>query len=272
MSNPTLSFLENFYTGVTLYMPAEPAQSAPTSDEAPAAAAPVVAAETAPAAEPVIAPKAPPEAPPALPVLPAVPRLPPAVALPGPAPVAAPAPDVLPGPAPGALPMSPAPAVTPFLATPATAPAPAVAIAPTASPPPSPHLLTPFSTLGSNPTGVVLLVRLPPDEFVKLPRNVFLNKMLQALGFVMADVVLVNVESHLVVALSSLRREIAATHIIAFGRDLLDVTLRTTQIYEPVQFPSLGLSYLSSATVDSVEYDTSLKKRLWPGLQRMFPV
>jgi hypothetical protein len=99
---------------------------------------------------------------------------------------------------------------------------------------------------------------------------VFLNKMLQALGMVMADVVLVNVEAELPVALANLRKELAATHIVAFGKNLLDTTIRNTQIYEPVLFPSLGLSYLSSATVDLVEYDVSLKKRLWPGLQAMF--
>ena len=131
-------------------------------------------------------------------------------------------------------------------------------------------MLTPFTTLGDNAQGVVLLFRMPQEQFIKLHRNVFLNKMLQALNLVMADVVLVNVESELPVALVNLRRELAATHIVAFGKNLLDTTIRNTQIYEPVQFPSLGLSYLSSATVDLVEYDTSLKKRLWPGLQRMF--
>ena len=115
-----------------------------------------------------------------------------------------------------------------------------------------------------------MLVRLPPDQFIKLPRNVFLNKMLQALGLVMADVVLVNVESHLPVALTSLRRELAATQIVAFGRNLLDVTVRNTQIYEPVQFPQLGFAYLAAAEIEMVEYDVSLKKRLWPGLQAMF--
>jgi hypothetical protein len=131
-------------------------------------------------------------------------------------------------------------------------------------------MLTPFSTLGDNAQGVVLLFRVPPEQFIKLHRNVFLNKMLQALNMVMADVVLVNVEAELPVALVNLRRELAATHIVAFGKNLLDVTIRNTQIYEPVLFPSLNLSYLSSATVDLVEYDVSLKKRLWPGLQRMF--
>ena len=133
-----------------------------------------------------------------------------------------------------------------------------------------PVMRTQFTTLGSNAQGVVFLFRLPSEQFGKLHRNVFLNKMLQALGLVMADVVLVNVESELPVALANLRRELAATHIVAFGKNLLDTTIRNTQIYEPVQFPSLGLSYLASATVDLVEYDVSLKKRLWPGLQRMF--
>jgi hypothetical protein len=134
----------------------------------------------------------------------------------------------------------------------------------------APYLLTTFATLGSNAQGVVLLVRLSPEQFQKLPRNVFLNKLLQAIQLVMADVVLVNVESNYPVALQNLRKEIAATHILAFGRNLLDVAVRTTQIYEPVQFPAVGLSYLAGAEVEMVEYDVSLKKRLWGGLQRMF--
>lgn len=116
----------------------------------------------------------------------------------------------------------------------------------------------------------MLLVRLPAEQFVKLPRNVFLNKLLQAIKLVMADVVLVNVEGPYPVALENLRKEIAATHILAFGKNLLDVTVRNTQIYEPVQFPAVGLSYLAGAEVEMIEYDVSLKKRLWGGLQRMF--
>ena len=144
-------------------------------------------------------------------------------------------------------------------------PAPAPTPAPVA-----PYLLTTFATLGANAQGVVLLVRLPAERFKKLPRNVFLNNLLKAIGLVMADVVLVNVEGPYPVALSTLRKEIAATHIMAFGKNLLDVAVRTTQIYEPVQFPAVGLSYLAGAEVAMIEYDTSLKKRLWAGLQRMF--
>ena len=254
MPPSTLAFLENFYTGVTLHVPAELATFQPAAEVPVAAAVAAVPAVATPTV--VIAATAPAT----------VAAGPPAAGLSvaaTPAASAAVAGTVAPPPPVAAVAPLPAPAA----ASAATAAAAPPAAAP---PPPSPAAATPFSTLGSNPHGVVLLVRLPPEQFLKLPRTVFLNKMLQALNLVMADVVLVNVESPLVVTLAGLRRELAATQIVAFGRDLLDVALRTTQIYEPVQFPSLGLSYLSSATVESVEYDVSLKKRLWPGLQRMF--
>ena len=233
----TLAFLQNFYTGTTLYMP--------------------LATEKLAAAEPVAAA--------------------PSVTLPAPA--AAPAVPTLAQPAASApvpAPLPPAPAAKlPSLATslpPVAAPMPApVASNPTpAGPPVAPYLRTTFDTLGSNAAGVVLLVRLPPAQFGKLPRNVFLNKLLQAIGLVMADVVLVNVDGPYPVALENLRKEIAATHILAFGKNLLDVAVRTTQIYEPVQFPTVGLAYLAGAEIELIEYEVGLKKRLWAGLQRMF--
>lgn len=245
MSAEKLAFLQNFYTDVTLYVPAEPAPVAAAPAAPLPAPAPPVAAARVPTPEQAAwaagqsrsfsHPTAGLERlatgygrPPAAPE-PAAPAAPDSVVAPLPSPESAPT----------------APAVPPVMRT-------------------------QFTTLGSNAQGVVLLFRLPGADFLKLHRNVFLNKMLQALGLVMADVVLVNVESDLPVALVNLRRELAATHVVAFGKNLLDATLRNTQIYEPVSFPNLGLSYLASATVDLVEYDVSLKKRLWPGLQRMF--
>ncbi|MGI4871183.1 MAG: hypothetical protein ACRYFX_08400 [Janthinobacterium lividum] len=241
----TLAFLQNFYTDVTLYVPFE----AHERQTAPAAALPTVA-----------------PAPIAVAVPPAAPIAPPVMALPA----AGPGPGRLPSLA--GLPATPVaaastPAVvaaTPPVAPPAPAP-PAPAAAPVA-----PYLLTTFTTLGSHARGVVVLVRLPPEQFVKLPRNVFLNKLLQAIQLVMADVVLVNVEGVYPVALENLRKELAATHILAFGKNLLDVAVRTTQIYEPVQFLAVGLAYLAGADVEMVEYDVSLKKRLWGGLKAMF--
>ncbi|GAB3308190.1 hypothetical protein ACFQT0_16575 [Hymenobacter humi] len=248
MSAEKLAFLQNFYTDVTLYMLPDP-QAQSVSEPAP---------QPAPVAQP--APPAP-------------------VEPPAPAPAKVVREVVVPSrsyshPSAGLERLASgfnAPALAPVSPV-EQAPAPVAAQAPVPAPAPSvpPVMLTPFTTLGDNAQGVILLFRLPPEQFAKLHRNVFLNKMLQALGLVMADVVLVNVESHLPVALVNLRRELAATHIVAFGKNLLDATIRNTQIYEPVQFPSLGLSYLASATVDLVEYDVSLKKRLWPGLQAMF--
>ncbi|TDN36835.1 hypothetical protein E4631_10075 [Hymenobacter sp. UV11] len=251
----TLAFLQNFYTGVTLYMPAVAAEPLVTNEPAAAAPAPALAALPPPTPAPVAV------APPPTVVLPIVP-LPPAA----PARLPASASVPLPPPAPPVAAAAPRPA-------PVSAPVqpPAVFAGPADAPAVAPYLLTTFDTLGANAAGVVLLVRLPPAQFVKLPRNVFLNKLLQAIGLVMADVVLVNVDGPYPVALANLRKEIAATTILAFGRNLLDVAVRTTQIYEPVQFPAVGLSYLAGAEVEMVEYDVSLKKRLWAGLQRMFP-
>ncbi|QKG52394.1 hypothetical protein [Hymenobacter sp. BRD67] len=229
----TLAFLQNFYTGVTLYVPRE-------AQELPAAQAPMpaqLAAASLPAtATPDVAKQ----------LTPVIAATPPASKLPS------------------LATEPPAPAAT--SAPPANRPGPL----PIAAAPVAPYLLTTFSTLGSNAQGVVVLVRLPAEQFVKLPRNVFLNRLLQAIQLVMADVVLVNVEGVYPVALENLRKEIAATHILAFGKNLLDVAVRTTQIYEPVQFPAVGLSYLAGAEVEMIEYDVSLKKRLWGGLQRMF--
>ena len=263
----TLAFLQNFYTGVTLYMPAEADEhAAPTASPAPVEAAPAAIA-AAPAAAPVA-------------TAPPITTLPPVVtpATAAPTQPRPPAQVVLaPAAAPGKLPSLASTQLPPLPTPPVVSPAPAAA-----SPPPiarptppqapavAPYLLTTFATLGDNPQGVVLLVRLPPEQFKKLPRNVFLNKLLQAINLVMADVVLVNVEGPYPVALQNLRKEIAATHILAFGKNLLDVAVRTTQIYEPVQFPTVGLAYLAGAEVEMIEYDVSLKKRLWGGLQRMF--
>lgn len=247
MSAEKLAFLQNFYTDVTLYVPAESAAEEP----AVAPPAPVVA-QVAPT--PLPAPKPEPAAPPRVSSMPPMAYSKPSAGLERLTssalhPVAAarpPAPE--------------APRPTQAAAAPAGPAVPAI----------PPVMLTPFTVMGDNAQGVILLFRLPSDQFLKMHRNVFLNKMLQALNLVMADVLLVNVESDLPVALVNLRRELAATRIVAFGKNLLDTTIRNTQIYEPVLFPSLNLAYLASATVDLVEYDVSLKKRLWPGLQRMF--
>ncbi|MDQ2770271.1 MAG: hypothetical protein M3Y54_07205 [Bacteroidota bacterium] len=256
MSTEKLAFLQNFYTDVTLYVPAELASVAapPPPASAVAASEVALAPPTAPVAS---APK--PAVPTALAQAPVPPR-----------------PSSMPStgfvkPSAG-LERLTSKMLSPPVAASAPAPEPLAspAAAPVAPAGVNPALLTPFTVAGSRREGVVLLCRLPHENFVKLHRNVFLNKMLQALELVMEDVLLVNVESELPVALVNLRQQVAATHIIAFGKNLLDVTIRNTQIYEPVQFPSLGLSYLASATIDLVEYDVSLKKRLWPGLQRMF--
>ena len=283
MSDSQLAFLQNFYTDVTLYVPAEPVKpAAPPAPKTPApnndGTAPVSASSTPrPPVRDVRMPSTAFTRPSAgLERLSANFHHPITASDPAPEPLAAAAMNTPPSPVEARLfaplvsasvtpPHTPEAHQPPFgqVAGPAGMP-------PLTTPAVPPVMLTPFATVGDNTQGVILLFRLPREQFMKLHRNVFLNKLLQALNLAMADVMLVNVEAELPVALANLRGALAATHIIAFGKNLLDVTIRNTQIYEPVMFQSLNLAYLASATVDLVEYDVSLKKRLWPGLQRMF--
>lgn len=128
---------------------------------------------------------------------------------------------------------------------------------------------TPFSTLGSNPNGLLILVRMDPERFRRLPKNVFLNNLLKAIRLIVEDVVLINVESHLPVALSTLRQKLAAKQIIGFGKNLLDVAVYKTQLYEPVLLVN-DVAYLPAAEIELLEEDTSRKKLLWQAMQRMF--
>ena len=268
MSAAKLAFLQNFYTDVTLYVPAEPVPTSGLPAPVPVSPAEAINQPAGPLQEPAGASYRP-AAGSNQPAVPAVQAA--ADANRSADPFNHPTGDFNHS-AGGLLPPPPTPAVQ-HPTAPASPAAPQPEPLPPATAPPAvpPVMLTTFATLGSNAQGVLLLVRLPEAQFLKLPRNVFLNNLLKALGLVMADVVLVNVESHLPVALVNLRRELAAERILAFGKNLLDTTIRNTQIYEPVQFPGIGLAYLASAEIELVEYDNSLKKRLWAGLQRMFP-
>lgn len=197
---------------------------------------------------------------------------PPVPAPPAPAPVVAAAPVALAAaPVPAAVGHS---AVTltlaPLPAAPAAPPSQTGRVQPTPTQSPVAHI--PFSTLGSNFGGLVILVRLPEAQFRKLPRNVFLNNLLKALRLIMEDVVLVNVEhDSYPVALCSLRQHLTARQFLAFGKNLLDVAVYTTQPYEPVLLYG-DTAFLGASEIEMLEYDAGRKKKLWQSVQRMFGV
>ncbi|MBO0358675.1 hypothetical protein J0X19_12020 [Hymenobacter sp. BT186] len=273
----SLAFFQNFYTDVSLYVVPEPAavqapaattaapvvpvvSSAPTPVPAPSVAAP---APVVPVAVPAAAPVPVPVAPAKLPSLAGL-AIPPssapvAPAVPGPAPV--PSPE-------SAGPLFSMPTLADLPAAPAAPASQPGRVQPTPTQSPVAHI--PFATLGSNPNGLILLVRLPAEEFRKLPRNVFLNNILKAIRLVMEDVVLVNVEHEKYpVALCTLRQTLAAKQFLAFGKNLLDVAVYTTQPYEPVLLFG-DTAFLGASEVKMLEYDAGRKKQLWHSMQRMF--
>lgn len=287
-SADSLAFFQNFYTDVSLYVVAEPAASpvpslpvAPPAPIVTPAVAPIVA--VAASAQPVLPPPAPlvaprvEPAPATVPTAAAVPPIPPAPGkLPSLANLTLTPPPTTPAPPP--VPTAPpAPEPGPLFAAATLAELPAAPTAPASqpgriqpTPTQSPVAHIPFATLGSNPNGLLILVRVSPDEFRKLPRNVFLNNILKAIRLVMEDVVLVNVEHEkFPVALCSLRKNLAAKQFLAFGKNLLDVAVYTTQPYEPVLLYG-DTAFLGASEIKMLEYDAGRKKQLWHAMQRMF--
>ncbi|UOQ68543.1 hypothetical protein [Hymenobacter volaticus] len=294
-SADSLAFFQNFYTDVSLYVVAERA-TAPVASSLVTSPTEIVLPAVAPVA--AVAPPTPPVFSPPAPLV--APRVEPAPAV---VPIAAATPPVTPAvppitPAHGKLPSlanltlspspttpvpppvptaPPAPDPGPLFSTPTLAELPAAPTAPASqpgriqpTPTQSPVAHIPFATLGSNPNGLLILVRVSPDEFRKLPRNVFLNNILKAIRLVMEDVVLVNVEHEkFPVALCSLRKNLAAKQFLAFGKNLLDVAVYTTQPYEPVLLYG-DTAFLGASEIKMLEYDAGRKKQLWHAMQRMF--
>ncbi|MBT2557573.1 hypothetical protein J7E24_07245 [Hymenobacter sp. ISL-91] len=283
----TLAFFQNFYTEASLYVVPDPvvaplaaaaASAAPLVAMAPpvSVAPPVAQPATAASPEPVPLPPMRPAMAPPTAAAPVSKPLAPAVVAPvvaPPAPVAVPAPAVEPAPsAPAAAAGHAAVTLTlaPLPAAPAAPPSQPGRVQPTPTQSPVAHI--PFSVLGSNFDGLVLLVRLPEAQFRKLPRNVFLNNLLKALRLIMEDVLLVNVEhDSYPVALCSLRQHLAARQFLAFGKNLLDVAVYTTQPYEPVLLYG-DTAFLGASEIEMLEYDAGRKKKLWQSVQRMFGV
>lgn len=259
MHEASLAFFQNFYTNVSLYVVADAAENAPQLPAAaPTPTAPLPVAVAADSGAAVAAPATATLQPPT-PAAPAAPLPAPPVAV---KPVA---PAKLPSMA--GLHLPPTPAVSAPASPASASPAPPVSAPPQRTA--APLTETPYSTLGSNASGLVILVRMDPERFRRLPKHVFLNNLLKAIRLIVEDVVLINVESHLPVALSTLRQKLAAKQIIGFGKNLLDVAVYKTQLYEPVLLVN-DVAYLPAAEIELLEEDTGRKKLLWQAMQRMF--
>ncbi|MBC6611496.1 hypothetical protein H8B15_11205 [Hymenobacter sp. BT507] len=248
-----LAFYQQFYADLTLYVVPEVGEAVAAPTAQPPAPTPAPAAPTLPT--PLAAAPAPHPATPAVAVPPTPPASRPAASVPPVTPPVSRPPATVPSSAP-----IPPPPVTRI--TPPAPPAPPQRTAP-------PLTETPFSTLGSNARGIVILVRLDAVKFQRLPRHVFLNNVLKAIGQIVEDTVLINVESHLPVALSTLRTKLEAKQIIGFGKNLLDVAVHKTQLYEPVILAG-DAAYLPAAELDVIEEDQGRKKLLWNAMKRMF--
>ncbi|WP_162053849.1 hypothetical protein [Pontibacter pamirensis] len=126
-----------------------------------------------------------------------------------------------------------------------------------------------YEIAGANAKGVVVLVTLPDDEFNKLPKLQFLQKILGAIGLQPADVAYVNNKTGATALFEDLQQALQVNYIISFA-SRLDTTLPHDKftLYHPVIVGDVPVVF--SQALSMLENDQEHKKLLWNALQQVF--
>ena len=126
-----------------------------------------------------------------------------------------------------------------------------------------------YKTIGENRKGVVILVTLPEEQFVKLPQLEFLNKILGAIGLKPTDVAYLNNVSVAIAKFEDMQQELEVNYIISFASRLdTDLPHDKFMLYNPVMVGSVPV--LFSQALAMLENDVEHKKQLWGALQKVF--
>ncbi|GAB3201281.1 hypothetical protein ABID22_003794 [Pontibacter aydingkolensis] len=126
-----------------------------------------------------------------------------------------------------------------------------------------------YKTIGENKKGVVILVTLPEEQFIKLPQLEFLNKILGAIGLQPTDVAYLNNVSGAIAKFEDMQQELQVNYIISFASRLdTDLPHDKFTLYNPVLVGSVPV--LFSQSLAMLEHDVEHKKQLWGALQKIF--
>ena len=126
-----------------------------------------------------------------------------------------------------------------------------------------------YNTIGENRKGVVILVTLPEEQFVKLPQLEFLNKILGAIGLKPTDVAYLNNVSGAIAKFEDMQQELQVNYIISFASRLdTDLPHDKFTLYNPVLVGNVPVIF--SQALAMLEHDVEHKKQLWGALQRVF--
>ncbi|MBC5991728.1 hypothetical protein [Pontibacter cellulosilyticus] len=126
-----------------------------------------------------------------------------------------------------------------------------------------------YKTIGENRKGVVILVTLPEEQFVKLPQLEFLNKILGAIGLKPTDVAYLNNVSGAIAKFEDMQQELEVNYIISFASRLdTDLPHDKFTLYNPVMVGSVPVLFSQALAI--LEHDIEHKKQLWGALQKVF--
>jgi hypothetical protein len=126
-----------------------------------------------------------------------------------------------------------------------------------------------YQLLGENRKGLVIAVSLPEAEFLALPKNEFLTRVLAAIQHSPADVAFVNLNRGQQLSPFDLAKETQLNQLVAFGPGLVEMSADSKiNPYKPASIGNIPL--LIADPVSAIEADVSKKKLLWNGLQAIF--
>ncbi len=126
-----------------------------------------------------------------------------------------------------------------------------------------------YKVTGTNDKGVVILVTLPDEEFMRLPQLSFLQKILEAIGLKPADVAYVNNISGATAQFENLEQELQIRYIVSFA-SRLDTSLPHDKftLYHPIVVGDVPVVFSQSLAI--LENDVEQKKLLWNALRQVF--
>ncbi|WP_242928103.1 hypothetical protein [Pontibacter vulgaris] len=126
-----------------------------------------------------------------------------------------------------------------------------------------------YESIGNDAKGLVVLVTLPEPAFIALPKSEFLQRILQAIGYQIADVLFVNNVSGKVVVFEELAAAYKVNYIISFA-SRLDTALPHDKftLYKPVVVGEVPVVF--SQSLEVLDKDQEQKKHLWNALKQVF--
>ncbi|PRY15632.1 hypothetical protein CLV24_102254 [Pontibacter ummariensis] len=126
-----------------------------------------------------------------------------------------------------------------------------------------------YKVQGENGKGVIVLVTVSEEEFLKLPQLGFLQKILFAIGLQTTDVAYVNNISGAIAQFEELQQVATTNYIISFASRLhTDLPHEKFTLYQPVEVGNVPVVF--SQALSMLEHDVEHKKMLWGALQKVF--